>query len=78
MVGESFDSALGKPGGKPESESDASDSLKGMIASITTAGDSSERGGPEGHTAWPPGQVKLNLAIFYASCHSFVQANQFF
>ena len=75
MVGESFDSALGKPGGKPESESDASDSLKGISASITTAGDSSERGGPEGRTARPPGHVKLNLSNSYESRHCFVQLN---
>lgn len=46
IIGESVDSALGTLGGKPESESDASDSLEGMAASIAISSNRSERGNP--------------------------------
>ena len=46
IIGESVDSALGALGGKPESESDASDSIGGIAASIAIGGNRSERGNP--------------------------------
>ena len=46
IIGESVDSALGTLGGKPESKSDASDSLGGMAASIAISSNRSERGNP--------------------------------
>ena len=46
IIGESVDSALGALGGKPESESDTSDSIGGIAVSIATGSNRSERGGP--------------------------------
>ena len=54
IIGESVDSALGTLGGKPESESDASDSLGGIAASIASGSNRSERGKIRGpHQATP-------------------------
>ena len=46
IIGESVDSALGALGGKPESESDTSDSIGGIAASIAIGDNRSERGNP--------------------------------